>query len=319
MNPILIAECCQNHGGDRETLKTMIHKAVENGADYVKIQGLYSEEVTRRERFEQGKTAPDGTPQVIHRPYQPEVERLKKLDLSLEDEAWFVNECVRAGTAPLITVFTREGIRRVRDLGFEAAKIASYDCRSYPLLREAKECWNTLFVSTGATFDNEIARAAAVLAGCDYTFLHCVTLYPTPMDQLHLRRLNHLRRFTPKVGFSDHSKPGESALWASKIALAVGASCVERHFTVQDASKTKDGPVSVDPSMLSELRAFADLPRAERMQRVRHEYPGWEVALGKAARPLSDEELLNRDYYSGRVASRVEGQVVYNWEDIELG
>ena len=76
MRPILIAECCQNHNGSRETLKRMIHEAAAAGADYVKIQAIRSRELTRRDRFEEGRTDVDGRTLVIKRPYQPEVERL---------------------------------------------------------------------------------------------------------------------------------------------------------------------------------------------------------------------------------------------------
>lgn len=318
MRPILIAECCQNHKGDREVLKRMIHVAAENGADYVKIQALRSREVTFRERFEEGITDADGTVRAIKRPYQTEVDRLSKLDLTLDDEAWFVTECLRAGVAPMTTAFTRTAAREIKDMGYEAIKVASYDCRSYPLLRDLKRWWSTLFVSTGATFDEEIERAAEVLQGVDFTFLHCVTIYPTPMEEMHLRRMSYLRRFTPKVGFSDHSAPAKDNLWASKIALALGADCVERHFTVLDAGETRDGPVSITPEMLRELREFADRPRRERMEIVQREYPDWERTLGSARRKLSHTEMLNRDYYAGRVASKVGGRDVFNWEDVEI-
>jgi N,N'-diacetyllegionaminate synthase len=318
MKPILIAECCQNHSGDRETLKRMIHAAVDSGADYVKLQALYSHEVAYRERFEEGRTNKDGSVGVIKRPYQAEVDRLAGLDLTPDDEAWFVDECLRAGGAPMITAFTRTGIERIRDMGFEAVKVASYDCRSYPLLRDLRKWWSTLFVSTGATYDAEIERAAEVLEGSNYSFLHCVTIYPTPLEEMHLRRMNFLRRFTPHVGFSDHSKPEATGLCASKIAIALGASCVERHFTIEDSSATRDGPVSVTPAMLADLRKFSDLPRPERMELVKKEYPNWQEALGKTRRALSPAELLNRDYYCGRVASKVAGETIFNWEDIEI-
>jgi sialic acid synthase SpsE len=316
MNPVLIAECCQNHKGDREILKRMIHEATEAGADYVKIQALYSSEVTYRERFEEGVVDADGRQRSIQRPYQAEVDRLSGLDLTPDDEAWFVEECWRAGVSPMITVFTLGAVDRLAELGFEAIKIASYDCASQPLLRAVKARWSRVFVSTGSTLDHEIEAAAETLTGIDATFLHCVTIYPTPLDELHLRRMVWLRRFSPEVGYSDHTAPAATGLWASKTALGLGASVVERHFTVLDPSETRDGPVSIDPAQLRELRAFADLPRPERMARIAAELPEWETTLGSARRPLSDTELRNRDYYAGRVATKIGGRTIYNWEEI---
>ena len=311
----MIAECCQNHNGNKEILKQMIHAAAENGADFVKIQAIRSSELTYRPRFDEGIVDANGVQQVIKRPYDAELKRLSGLDLSLEDEAWFVEECWRAGVAPMTTAFTRTGAREIKDLGYEAIKVASYDCASYPLLNELKKYFSEIFVSTGATYDQEIERAAKELQGTKFHFLHCVTIYPTPMSELHLRRMNFLRRFCSNVGYSDHSKPAETQLWASKIALALGASCIERHFTILEADKTKDGPVSITPSMLKELNDFAKLSRGEMMEIIRREYPSWEETLGMANRPLSHAEKLNRDYFRGRFASRIGDRFIYNWED----
>jgi sialic acid synthase SpsE len=215
----------------------------------------------------------------------------------------------------MITVFTRASVGRLSEVGFEAVKVASYDCASPPLLRDLAEHWARLFVSTGACHDEEIETAARTLAGADVTFLHCVTIYPTPLDQLHLRRMHWLRRFSPAAGVSDHTRPDQTGLRASKAALALGADVIERHFTVLAADETRDGPVSVDPAQLAELRAFADRPRTERAAALASEWPEWETALGQARRALSAEELRNRDYYAGRVASRRGDEPVFNWED----
>jgi N,N'-diacetyllegionaminate synthase len=315
--PVLIAECCQNHNGDRETLKKMIHTAAENGADYVKIQAIRSKELTCRERFEKGELYEDGSVKTIIRPYQPEFDRLSKLDLSLEDEKWFVDECVRAGVAPMTTIFSWAGLFEIKDLGYEAVKVASYDCASFPLIETIKRYWSTVFVSTGATFDKEIEITSNLLKEVNHHLLHCVTIYPTPLNELHLSRINFLRRFTANVGYSDHSKPSETGLRASKLSLALGASCVERHYTILDSDKSKDGPVSITPAMLKELKEFALLSRYERMDIITREYPDWEEAMGLQNRTLSAAELLNRDYYRGRFASEKNGLTVYNWEKWE--
>ncbi|PJZ58126.1 N-acetylneuraminate synthase family protein [Leptospira barantonii] len=316
-NADIIAECCQNHNGDREILKSMIHEAAKTGANYCKIQAIRSKELTHRERFDLGITE-NGITKTIKRPFEPEQERLKKLDLNLETEQWFVDECLRAGISPMTTVFTRDSVTDVKDMGFQAVKIASYDCSSYPLLRDVKKVWKKIYVSTGATRDAEIEYANEILEGSDYTFLHCVTIYPTPIKDLNLRRMNYLRRFTSRVGFSDHTKIADTGLTASKIALALGADCIERHFTVLGPTETKDGPVSVNPKELTELVEFSKLPKFERMERIKKEFPDWEISLGAQFRALTHEELLNRDYYRGRFASFRDGAPVYNWEDVIL-
>ncbi len=318
MKPILIAECCQNHNGNQEILKKQIHTAAENGADFVKIQAIRSKELSHRPRFDEGETHADGTIKTIKRPYDAELARLSKLDLSLDDEAWFVEECWRAGVAPMTTAFTRTGAREIKDLGYEAIKIASYDCASYPLLREVAKYWKNVFVSTGATYDNEIEKAAQVLKEVNLHLLHCVTIYPTPMDELNLKRMSFLRRYSHNVGYSDHSHVETTGLWASKIALALGANSIERHYTVLEKDETKDGPVSIKPHQLKELRSFADLSRQEMMEQIKKGYPEWEKTIGNITRPLSHAEKLNRDYFRGRFASLVDGKLIYNWEEVEF-
>ena len=314
MKPLIIAECCQNHTGDIEILKQQIHAAAQSGADYVKLQAIRSSELTHRERFDEGEIDADGNTRSIKRPYKQEYDRLKKLDLTKEQEIWFADECKRAGIASMATVFSLNSAKELKDMGYEAIKIASYDCASYPLLREVKKHWSTIFVSTGATFDYEIHEAAKILEGSNYHFLHCTTIYPTPLKDLNLRRMDYLRKYTQNVGYSDHTKVEETQVIASKIALALGASCIERHFTVLERDQTKDGPVSINPSELKELTDFAKLSRPERIQQINAEYPEWEQTLGASTRALTHEEMLNRDYYRGRFASVIDGKHVNNWE-----
>lgn len=305
MKPIIIAECCQNHNGDREILKKQIHKAQAAGADYVKIQAIRSNELSFRERFENGIIDENNNVISIKRPYDLEYERLQKLDLSIEDELFFVNECKSAGIKSMTTVFTISALEEIKNQRYDAVKIASYDCASYDLLKQTKKYFNKIFVSTGATFDNEIEEAAKIMEDVkEFHFLHCLTIYPTPMNNLNLNRMNFLKKFTKNVGYSDHSHVKTTKLWASKIALYLGASCIERHFTILKEDKTKDGPVSINPSQLKELCDFAKLSKDEMFLLIKNGYPDYEKCFGSESRNLSKEELLNRDYYKGRFVSK---------------
>jgi N,N'-diacetyllegionaminate synthase len=305
MKPIIIAECCQNHNGDREILKKQIHNAKAAGADYVKIQAIRSNELSFRERFENGIIDENNNVISIKRPYDLEYERLKKLDLSIEDELFFVNECKSAGIKSMTTVFTISALEEIKNQGYDAVKIASYDCASYDLLKQTKKYFNKIFVSTGATYDNEIEEASKIMEEVkEFHFLHCLTIYPTPMNNLNLNRMNFLKKFTKHVGYSDHSHVKTTKLWASKIALYLGASCIERHFTILKEDKTKDGPVSINPSQLKELCDFAKLSKDEMFLLIKNGYPDYEKCLGSESRDLSKEELLNRDYYKGRFVSK---------------
>lgn len=313
----LIAEFCQNHKGSRTILGEMVHAAAENGATYGKIQSIWVNDLTRRDRFEEGKTGPDGQAQTIKRPYQPEYDRLKQLELSIEDHRWFIDECKKRNLIPLTTVFTLGTAPEIAALPWpqRLVKLASYDCASLPLIAALKSNFDTLFLSTGATHDEEIERAASALKDRSVVFFHCVTKYPNKLEDCNLARLDYLRRFSKEVGWSDHSRVATEGIKAAKAAMALGADYVERHFTVLGPEETKDGPVSIRPNELRELAEFAKLSRADREKEVRRTVPEFESMIGSPRRTLSHEELLNRDYYRGRFATHVNGEPRYNWEE----
>jgi sialic acid synthase SpsE len=306
----IIAEFCQNFNGDQEILKKLIYAAAAAGATHAKLQSYLSSELTPRPEFE------IGDPRGIDRPYQPEFERLKKADLSDEDVKWFIKECKIAGITPLITIFTRGRAKTLGPLGWDEVKIASYDCASWPLLNDLKPYFKHFYISTGATYDEEIKKTAEFMADKSFTFLHCVTKYPTKLEDSNLARLKWLRQFTPSIGYSDHSLVARDGILASLAALALGADVIERHFTVLEADKTKDGPVSITPELLKELVDWSKKEPTEIKEYLDKIKPDWqEIMLGSAKRELTEEELRNRSYYRGRFATRVGDDWVYNWED----
>lgn len=312
----IIAEFCQNHNGDMVLLKEMVHQAAEAGAHYAKIQTIFAEDVAFRPQFEEGLTSAEGEVLAIKRPFQAEVDRLKKLELSYDDQADFIALCRKVGMEPFTTCFTRGSIPRIRELGMTTIKVASYDCGALPLLRELAGAFKEMIVSTGATYDHEIEAAAQLLKGANtkYSFLHCVTIYPTPLDQIHLNRMAYLRTLAPATGLSEHTLTARDGIKASLAAIFDGAEYIERHFTVLKPDQTRDGPVSITPQHVRELVAFGKLPRDEQATYVREHIPEYAAMKGTTKRELSKAELLNRDYYRGRFATHTAQGVVYNWE-----
>ena len=309
----IIAELCQNHNGDVNILKDMIWRAADSGASHVKIQTIFSEDLTLRERFEEGVTS-NGVVKSIKRPYLPEFERLSKLDLGFDTHALFIDECSSAGVIPLTTVFNRSRLESIIELGFKEIKIASYDCASFPLINDLKNKFNHIYVSTGATHDSEIETTANILSDQNFSFLHCVTIYPTPVDKLNLNRIDYLRQFTDSVGFSDHTRPSQHGIDPDIVALWKGADVIERHFTILDSSQTKDGPVSINPEQLKNLVDYSKYNHDE-LSKLVENISDYDKMLGSKTHSLSEEELLNRDYYRGRFASKINGKTIYNWEE----
>ncbi len=313
--PEIIAEFCQNHLGDRSIMKRMINQAVSAGADFAKIQTLHSDSLSFRPRFEEGLKKNGGV-EVIKRPYGPEYERLKAIDIDLDTHRWFIDECHRSGIKAMTTVFTRGVVDELARMDWDGIKVASYDCASFSLLRDLADRFERIFVSTGATYDDEIEKTARILENTDLTLLHCVTIYPTPLDQLHLNRMEYLRKFSTRVGFSDHSLVARDGIKASLAALYLGADVIERHFTVLEADQTKDGPISVDREQLKRIVQFAQSSTEEQRSIIEEHVPEFQVTLGECHRPLSAEELLNRDYYRGRFVTKApDGTETSNWEE----
>ncbi|MFA6410509.1 MAG: N-acetylneuraminate synthase family protein [Candidatus Buchananbacteria bacterium] len=307
--PKIIVEICQNFKGDKKILKEMIYQAKASGADIAKVQSYLSSELTPRPEFE------TENPSGIVRPYQVEFDRLKSADLSDEDMAWFVAECRKVGIEPMTTIFTRQRIPYLSTLDWSQVKVASYDCASYPMILELKEKFKHLYISTGATYDAEIEKTAKLLAGKSFSFIHCVTIYPTPLAELNLARMQWLSQFTPSVGFSDHSLVSRDGILASLSALALGADVIERHFTILDPSESKDGPVSINPAQLKELADWAKKPKVEILEYVKKNVDNWQQVIGQPTREMSQAEINNRAYYRGRFASKVGDEWIYNWQD----
>ena len=308
----LIAEFCQNHLGDISILEQMVIEAKNSGATHAKIQGLYSDELTMRKEFED----PNGK---LYRPYSNEVSRLKDLDLDFETEKWFVQYCIKNSITPMITVFTHKGLERAKSAGFKSIKIASYDCASKPLIKKVLEFADEIVISTGATYWKEICETIELINSCKkqsqiIALLHARTIYPTKLEDFGLLRMSALRCFGFNVGLSDHTKPSDTQLIASKIAIVLGADYVERHFTILEKEKTKDGPISITPIELRELRNFTQKHKEEQLIEIGN-IDLLKSLPCKSLEP-SKEEILNRDYYRGRVASTYNGIRVFSWEDI---
>lgn len=320
-----IAELCQNHNGNFDTVRRMVDAAAEGGASHIKIQHIYVRNLVYRAEFEEGLEQ-EGITKAIRRPWRSEYDRLKGLELTEDECARFVEYVESLGLVPMTTCFARGDVERIAQQGFRSVKVASYDCASFPMLRELAQRFDYLYVSTGATFDDELRHASELLRqhAKGFSLLHCVTQYPTPLEAMHLNRISWLGQYSDNVGFSDHSLVSRDGMFAAKAAVACGAKVVERHFTISDPSQTKDGPVSITKEHIRSLVDFSCLSLTDQRAQLTEEHPDWERMLGRAERWLSDEELLNRNYYRGRFATpRREGahrlaEMVLNWEETPL-
>jgi len=312
----VIAEFCQNHNGDYSLLEEMIHQASEAGATFGKIQTIFAKDLSFRSRFEKGKQV-NGVTRVMNRPYKNEYDRLKNLELTYEQQHKFVQACTKFKLIPLTTCFAKNQILDLRALDLDTIKVASYDCGSLPLIKELSKSFNNMIISTGASYDHEIEATANYLnqINYDFIFLHCVTIYPTPLSMMHLNRMDYLKKYTKNIGFSDHSNAIEDGIKASIAAIYSGSEYIERHYRTLGPDESRDGVVSIDAKQLKDLINFSKMTKADQDQYIIEFVPELELMKGERKRYLSDEELLNRDYYRGRFCSKINNKTIFNWED----
>jgi len=313
----IITDFCQNHNGSFEILKKMIWEAAESGATYGKIQTMFADDLSFREKFEEGEFDSEGNIITIKRPYNLEYERLKKLELSYEQHAAFVNECKNVGIIPLTSTFNITSICKLKDLGWDSIKVASYDCGSLEMIKILAENFNELIISSGATYDYEIENTANYLNNINkkFSLLHCVTIYPTPLEYMNLKRMDYLKNFTNSVGLSDHSLVSKDGIKASIAAIYLGADIIERHFTVLPENETKDGKISIRKEHIKELVYFSKLFDNKKLEYIKRNIPEFKTMIGTEKRELTKEELLNRAYYRGRFCNKINGVQKYNWEN----
>lgn len=316
----IIAELCQNHNGSSKILAKMVSSASQSGATHVKIQHIYAKNLSKRFVFEKGLKF-NNKEIFIKRPHNPEYQRLKKLELNKNQIKDFIKLCEEYSVIPLTTCFTRKDIFEIRDLGFKEIKVASYDCSSYQMLRELKNNFSHIYLSTGASYDIEIKTAAKIL-GKNFSLLHCVTQYPTNLKNLNLSRLKYLKTFTKEIGYSDHTNPTKDKLVSSMAAIFFGSKVLERHFTILDKKLTKDGVVSVNPDELKEITKFSKLHKKDQLKILNKKKFNKKLLLGIPNPKMSTEELNNRNYYRGRFVSRIHDNrgelVINNWEETQL-
>jgi len=270
----IIAEFCQNHNGDIDILKDMVVATSEAGATYAKIQTIFADDLVNEERFNR------------IRPYQKEYERFKSLELDWDAHKLFLKECKKFNLIPMTTSFLPKYLPKLKKLGFNHIKVASVNCAIYPLINEVVNNFDNIFVSTGATYYDELLKTVDILKQKqNYALLHCITKYPTPREDLNLRRILYLKELAPYVGYSDHTTNVDACV----VAKSLGVDVIEKHFTILDKSKTWDGKISMNPE---ELKTILELD-IDDIREV-------EEMLGEYRPCMTSEEAKNIEYYRGR-------------------
>lgn len=251
MNRVLIiAEAGVNHNGNLDNAFKLIDAAVDAGVDYVKFQTFKSENLVSKS----AKKA-DYQIQNTGNLTDSQYEMLKKLELSHENHELLIEYCKQKNIQFFSTAFDLDSLQYLKEIGLDLVKIPSGEITNLPYLRKAAQLFNKVILSTGMCTMEDIEAAVNVfLAGeiskDNITILHCNTEYPTPMNDVNLKAMLSIQQeFGTDIGYSDHTLGIEVPV----AAVALGASVIEKHFTLDNTMEGPDHAASLEPLQLKEM------------------------------------------------------------------
>lgn len=247
---IIIAEAGVNHNGDLNLAKKLVDEAVDAGVDYIKFQSFKTEKLVSpnaKKANYQKVNINDGD--------DSQFEMLKKLELSNENHLELISYCQEKGIKFFSTAFDVDGVNYLNHLSLPLFKIPSGEITNFPYLKAVALCKKPTIISTGMSTENEIEQAISVLIKYGLTknqisLLHCNTEYPTPMKDVNLMAMLTIKdKFGVNVGYSDHTLGIEVPI----AAVALGATIVEKHFTLNRNLPGPDHLASLEPNELKSM------------------------------------------------------------------
>jgi sialic acid synthase SpsE len=292
----VIAEIGLNHNGDPDLAAKLVRTAAEAGVDAVKFQKRDTHALLTKAQYD----APYEAWYSYGHTYG---EHREALELSPETLAGLRDLATELGVVFFASAWDRPSVDVCEDLEIPVYKVASADVTNTPLLERIADTKKPVIVSTGMSTEDEVAAAVDVLrgGGCDVILLHCVSTYPAEFEEINLATLPWLaERFDCPVGYSGH----ERGIAVSAAAVALGACVVERHFTLDRASKGPDHAASLEPPGLAKL--VRDVRAIERAMGT----PGLVIVERERAvrQKLGKSLVAGRDLAAGTVLG--EGDLV---------
>lgn len=271
----IIAEAGINHNGDLILAKKMIDVACETGVDAIKFQTFKADKVVSRfapkAEYQKETTSKD----------ESQLEMVKKLELDKKEHEELIAYCKKREIIFISSPFDIESIEFLDSMGLEILKIPSGEITNLPYLRKIGCLGKRIILSTGMADLGEIEDALEVLTSIgtrkgDITILHCNTEYPTPMEDVNLLAMITIRdAFKVSVGYSDHTRGIEIPI----AAAVMGASVIEKHFTLDRTMEGPDHKSSIEPQeLISMVKAIRNI----------------ESALGDGIKKPSKSELKNK-------------------------
>ena len=272
----VIAEAGVNHNGNLELAHALVDAAADAGADAVKFQTFRAKELVSvsAPKAQYQKQTTDAS--------ESQLAMIRRLELDEAAHGVLLEHCRQRAIRFLSSPFDIPSVRFLQSLGMKTFKIPSGEITNVPYLREIGECAENVILSTGMSTLGDIEQAIGILTQAGtrrehITLLHCTTEYPAPVNEINLRAMETLRRAFPGVcgvGYSDHTE----GIHIPIAAAAMGASVIEKHFTLDRTMEGPDHKASLEPDQLSHMIcAIRDI----------------EVALGDGIKRPSPSEFAN--------------------------
>lgn len=273
MGVCIIAEAGVNHNGDIDLAKKMIDVASDAGVDYVKFQTFKSENLVTstasKAEYQKENTKNNDS----------QLSMLKSLELTQDDFSMLKDYAGKQKIGFISTPFDLESLEFLSTLNMDFWKIPSGEITNYPYLVRIGKTKMPVIMSTGMSDIDEIRDAIKVLKenGCpDIKLLHCNTMYPTPFEDVNLKAMDTLKNeFNVEVGYSDHTTGIEVPI----AAVSLGATVIEKHFTLDKTMEGPDHAASLNPD---ELKAMVSAIR------------NIEKALGAGEKIVTESEKANK-------------------------
>jgi len=274
MSVFIVAEAGVNHNGSIELAKKLIDVASDAGVDAIKFQ-----------TFKANKLATKNASKAMYQKNttnknETQFDMLKKLELSVDSHKELISYCKSKKITFLSSPFDHESIELLKDLDLEIFKIPSGEITNLPYLRHIGKLNKKIFLSTGMSTIEEIKNALSVLINSGtkkdkITVLHANTQYPTPMEDVNLKAMVTIgKELNVNFGYSDHTLGIEIDI----AAVAMGASCIEKHFTLDCNMDGPDHKASLEPNQLKAMvKAIRNI----------------EKALGSSIKKPSKSEMQN--------------------------
>jgi N-acetylneuraminate synthase/N,N'-diacetyllegionaminate synthase len=291
----VIAEVGVNHNGSRDIAERLVDAAKSCGADAVKFQTFRAEKLVTRDAAKaeyQSRTAGgEGT----------QFAMLEKLELGDSDFRALFDRCNGHGIEFLSSPFDEESADLLESLGVRTFKIPSGEITNFPFLEHVARKKKAVIMSTGMCTLEEVRDAVEIFRRAQtprLTLLHCVTEYPAPCDEVNLRAMSTLRdAFGCEVGYSDHTLGIEIPV----AAVALGATVIEKHFTLDTGMEGPDHKASLNPEDFRSLvRAIRNVEQSlgDGVKRpAACELKNMAVARKSivAAQPIAKGEVITRE------------------------